>query len=130
MKREAEPPVPQPGNPTEIKTAIGFAAAYAVVLMVAAWLHDLAGARGVYAVAAVSGLTDVDAITLSALRLHGMATLSAAQATTAITVALVANIAFKLGLALFLGGARLFRRCALPMLAMAAGALAGLFLFA
>jgi uncharacterized membrane protein (DUF4010 family) len=130
MKREAEPPVPQTGNPTELKTAIGFAAAYAVVLMVAAWLHDLAGARGVYAVAAVSGLTDVDAITLSALRLHGMATLSAAQATTAITIALVANIAFKLGLVLFLGGARLLRRCALPMLAVAAGALAGLFLFA
>jgi uncharacterized membrane protein (DUF4010 family) len=130
MKREAEPPVPQLRNPTELKTAVGFGAVYAVVLMVAAWLHDLAGARGVYAVAAVSGLTDVDAITLSALRLHGMATLSAAQASTAITVALVANIAFKLGLVLILGGARLFGRCALPMLAVAAGAVAGLFLFA
>jgi uncharacterized membrane protein (DUF4010 family) len=129
MQREAEPPVPQTRNPTELKTAMGFAAAYAVVLVVAAWLHDLAGARGVYAVAAVSGLTDVDAITLSALRLQGMSTLSAAQAVTAITVALVANIAFKLGLTLAVGGSRLFRRCALPMVAMAAGALAGLFLF-
>jgi uncharacterized membrane protein (DUF4010 family) len=120
--------VPQTRNPTEITTAVGFAAAYAVVLVLAAWLHDLAGARGVYAVAAVSGLTDVDAITLSALRLHGMATISATQTTTAITVALVSNIIFKLGLALFLGGARLFRHCALPMLAVAAGAVAGLFL--
>jgi uncharacterized membrane protein (DUF4010 family) len=130
MKREAEPPVPRTRNPTELKTAVGFAAVYAVVLVVAAWLHDLAGARGVYAVAAVSGLTDVDAITLSALRLHGMATISAVQATTAITVALVANIAFKLGLALVVGGAHLFRRCALPMLGVAVGAVAGWFLFA
>lgn len=129
MKREAEPPVPQTRNPTELRTAVGFAAVYAVVLLVAAWLHDLAGARGVYAVAAVSGLTDVDAITLSALRMQGMATLNAVQATTAITIALVANIAFKLGLALALGGAHLFRRCALPMLGVAGGAAAGLFLF-
>jgi uncharacterized membrane protein (DUF4010 family) len=129
LQGEAEPPIPQTSNPTELRTAVTFAAIYAIVLLLAAWLHDLAGARGVYAIALVSGLTDVDAITLSTLRLYATSALTAAQATTAITVALVANVAFKLGLALFLGGTHLFRHCALPMAALAAGAVAGLFLF-
>jgi uncharacterized membrane protein (DUF4010 family) len=102
---------------------------YAVVLVLTAWLHQEAGARGLYAVAFVSGLTDVDAITLSTLRLYGMSTVSAAQAVTTITVALLANIGFKLGIALVLGGTHLFRHCALPMAVVAAGALTGLFLF-
>lgn len=130
LKREAEPPVPQTANPTEIRTALAFAAMYALVLVLAAWLHDVAGTGGLYGVALISGLTDVDAITLSTLRLFNGTTVTAAQATIAITVALLTNIGFKLGLALFLGGSHLFRHCALPMAAVAGGALAGLFLFA
>jgi uncharacterized membrane protein (DUF4010 family) len=128
MRHEGEPPVPQPGNPTELKTAFAFAVFYAVVLVLAAWLHDIAGTRGLYAVAFVSGLTDVDAITLSTLRLYGMSTISAGHAATTITVALLSNIGFKLGVALVLGGMHLFRHCVLPMAAVAVGALAGLFL--
>jgi uncharacterized membrane protein (DUF4010 family) len=130
MRRESEPPVPQTSNPTELKTAFTFAALYAIVLMLAAWLHDLAGIQGLYAVAFVSGLTDVDPITLSALHLYGMSTVSAGQAATTITVALLSNIGFKLGMALVLGGVHLFRHCVVPMAAVAAGALIGLFLFA
>jgi uncharacterized membrane protein (DUF4010 family) len=129
MRSESEPPVPQPRNPTELKTAFTFAMLYAAVLVLTAWVHQVAGARGLYAVALVSGLTDVDAITLSTLRLYGMSTVSAGQAATTITVALLSNIGFKLGTALVLGGVHLFRHCALPMAAVAAGALAGLFLF-
>jgi len=51
-------------NPTEIRAALGFGVLYALVLFAAAWLSDLVGSRGVYAVALVSGLTDLDAITL------------------------------------------------------------------
>jgi uncharacterized membrane protein (DUF4010 family) len=129
IRSESEPPVPQPSNPTELKTAFAFALLYAVVLVLAAWVHQVAGARGLYAVAFVSGLTDVDAITLSTLRLYGMSTVSAGQAATTITAALLSNIGFKLGTALVLGGVHLFRHCALPMAAVAAGALLGLFLF-
>jgi uncharacterized membrane protein (DUF4010 family) len=94
-------------NPTEIRAALGFGALYAGVLFAAAWLSDWAGSQGVYAVAVVSGLTDVDAITLSSLRLFGLATLSGAEALTAILLALLANIAFKAGLTLAIGGGRL-----------------------
>jgi uncharacterized membrane protein (DUF4010 family) len=73
-------------------------------------------------VALVSGLTDVDAITLSTLRLYDLGKLQPAQAVIAIVLALVSNILFKLGLVFAVGGAALGRRCAPPMLAAAATA--------
>jgi uncharacterized membrane protein (DUF4010 family) len=114
--------MPQISNPAELRTALGFAVLYAVVLLLAAWLAELAGSKGVYAVALASGLTDVDAITLSSLRLYGLGTLSAAQVTTAIVLAVSANAVFKLGIVGVVGGGALLRRCAPAMAAMAAGA--------
>ncbi len=115
----AMPPV---GNPAELRAALGFAALYAAVLMLAAWLGDTWGSSGLYALATASGLADVDAITLSNLRLYGLGRLSAAQVATASMLAVSANAAFKLGIVRFAGGSALFRRC-LP--AMAASAAAG-----
>lgn len=112
-------------NPTEIRAALGFGALYAGVLSAAAWLTDWAGSQGVYAVALVSGLTDVDAITLSSLRLYGLTTLSGDQALTAILLALLANIAFKAGLTVVIGGGRLALRTLPGFAAVALGALAG-----
>jgi len=114
--------VPEIRNPTEIRAALGFGLLFALVLFCSAWLSDVAGSRGLYAVALVSGLTDVDAITLSTLRLYDLGTLQPLQAVSAIVLALVSNIAFKLGLVFAVGGAVLARRCAPPMLAAAAGA--------
>ena len=111
--------MPSISNPTELRTALVFALVYAVVLLVAAWLHDKAGAAGLYAVALISGLTDVDAITLSALRLFGLGDLVAPQAVTAIGLAFLANIGFKLGLIGASGGMDMLRRC-LPGLASTA----------
>lgn len=112
-------------NPTEIRAALGFGALYAGVLFAAAWLSDWAGSQGVYAVALVSGLTDVDAITLSSLRLFGLNTLSGEQALTAILLALLANIAFKAGLTLVIGGGRLALRTLPGFALVALGAIAG-----
>lgn len=113
------------GNPTEIRAALGFGALYAFVLFAAAWLSDWIGSEGVYGVALVSGLTDVDAITLSSLRLFGLGTLTGDQALTAILLALLANIAFKSGLTLVIGGGRLALRTLPGFAAVALGALAG-----
>lgn len=96
-------------NPTEIRTALGFGALYAVVLLAAAWLSDIAGQAGLYAVALASGLTDVDAITLSSLRLFGASTLSAQQTATAILLAVGANMLFKAVIATSIGGLKLAR---------------------
>jgi len=111
----SEAPVPQIGNPTELPTALGFGAVFAIVLFLAAWLSDLIGPNGIYALALVSGLTDVDAITLSALRLFGLETLAARQTVAAIALALVANIVFKFGLVLVIGGRVLARQVTLPL---------------
>jgi uncharacterized membrane protein (DUF4010 family) len=112
-------------NPTEIRTAVTFALLYALVLVASAWLSDLAGSGGVYVVALVSGLTDVDAITLSSLRLFGLGTLTAHQAATAILLAMLANIVFKAGLTLAIGGPALARRALPGFAAVAAGACLG-----
>ncbi len=114
--------VPEIRNPTEIRTALGFGLLFGVVLLCSAWLSDVAGSKGLYAVALVSGLTDVDAITLSTLRLYDLGTLASIEAAGAIVLALVSNMAFKLGLVFAVGGATLSRRCAPPMVAAAAGA--------
>lgn len=96
--------VPEIRNPTEIRTALGFGLLFGVVLFCSAWLSDVAGSSGLYAVALVSGLTDVDAITLSTLRLYDLGKLAPVQAVGAIVLALVSNILFKLGLVFAVGG--------------------------
>ena len=100
-------PLPEISNPTELRTALSFGALYAIVLLLAAWLSDIAGSSGLYVVALFSGLTDVDAITLSSLRLHELGSLSKHEAVTAIGIALLSNIAFKLGMVFTLGGSSL-----------------------
>jgi uncharacterized membrane protein (DUF4010 family) len=97
-------PLPEISNPTELRTALGFGALYAIVLLLAAWLSNIAGTSGLYMLALVSGLTDVDAITLSSLRLHELGSLSKPEAVTAISIALLSNIAFKLGVVFTIGG--------------------------
>ncbi|MEQ1816103.1 MAG: MgtC/SapB family protein [Nitrosomonas sp.] len=114
-------PVPETKNPAEMRTAAAFGLIYGIVLFFAAWLSDIAGSSGLYAVALVSGLTDVDAITLSSLRLYELGKLEATQAVTAISLAILSNIGFKLGLIFFIGSALLAKQCILGMLATAAG---------
>lgn len=121
------PPV---GNPTELRAALAFALLYALVLLAAQWLADAWGSRGVYAVSLVTGLVDVDAITLTNLRLYGLEQLSASQSSIAIAIAVCANAAFKLGIVRAVGGAPLLRRCAVPVASTVAGAALGMSLFA
>ena len=123
-----ELPLPQVSNPTEIRTALGFGLLYALVLVLSALLQDIAGSRGLYLLALASGLTDVDAITLSSLRMFGMEKLDAAQTVTAITLATLSNLAFKTGLVIVIGGAALARFTLPGFLAIAAGLVGGLFL--
>lgn len=121
LAKSADLPMPEITNPTEIRTALGFALLYAVVLFFSAWLSDLAGSKGLYAVALVSGLTDVDAITLSSLRLFELGKLESSQAVTAIVIAYLANLAFKFSLIATIGGAHLAKRCAIGFAAMGTG---------
>ncbi|MFZ5523273.1 MAG: MgtC/SapB family protein [Pseudomonadota bacterium] len=118
--------VPETSNPAELHTALGFGLLYVVVLLGAAWMKDIAGSQGLYAVALVSGLTDVDAITLSSLRLFNLEQLSEHQTVTAIAIALLANLAFKFGMVIFIGGWHLARHVAIGFAAISVGVVAGL----
>ncbi len=121
LEQQNDLPVPETKNPTEMHTAAAFGLIYGIVLFLSAWLSDIAGSSGLYAVALVSGLTDVDAITLSSLRLYELGKLEATQAVTAISLAILSNIGFKLGLIFFIGSGLLGKKCLSGMLATAGG---------
>lgn len=127
MSNTTELFIPETSNPAELHTAIGFGLLYVAVLLGAAWMADIAGSQGLYAVALASGLTDVDAITLSSLRLFNLGQLTEQQTVTAIALAVLANLAFKFGMVVFIGGWTLARQVAIGFGAIACGVLLGLF---
>jgi len=91
-------------NPTQLGTALLFAAFYALVLLAAAWLSDVVGSGGLFALSFISGLTDVDAITLSSARLAEQGNISLTESATAITLAVAANMLFKAAVSVVVGG--------------------------
>lgn len=125
QNRESRPELTL-SNPTELKLALGFALMFAVVVLCSAWLHDLYGSKGVYVVALISGINDVDPITLTVLNLFGENRLGINQVINAIVLAVLANNLFKYGLIASLGGRTLAWRCLPTFAATAVGMLAGL----
>lgn len=110
--RSLQTKVPEQKNPTELKSAIVFGAMYAIVLFAVAAAKHYFDEAGIYIVAGISGLTDMDAITLSTSRMASQSDLSADTAWRAIVVATIANLVFKAGIAGALGGRVLFARLA------------------
>jgi uncharacterized membrane protein (DUF4010 family) len=102
--------LPPPGNPSELKSALLFALLYALVLLGVAFARDKFGNSGLYVVAGISGLTDVDAITLSTARLVGESRLGADAAWRLIVLAALANLVFKAGVVAALGHRELLKR--------------------
>ena len=113
-------PVPVSRNPAELGAALRFAAFYALVLFVSAWLSDLAGRHGLFATAFASGLADVDPIVLSTLNLYGAGRLGGRDVVAAIAIAYAANVVFKLGVLLWYDR-RLAMRTLWPLAATVAG---------
>ncbi|OIR16330.1 MgtC family protein [mine drainage metagenome] len=128
LKNTGELPMPETSNPTEIHAALTFGLLFVAVLFCSAWLSDVAGSGGLYIVAIISGLTDVDAIALSSLRLFHMDKLSNVQTVTAISLAFLSNMMFKFGMAASIGGLALARHLAIGFIAIAAGVALGLLL--
>jgi uncharacterized membrane protein (DUF4010 family) len=101
------------GNPAELGSALAFGALYACVLLAAAFLRKRFGEAGVYGLAFLTGLTDVDAITLSSARLARDGSLGPDLAWRAILLAALANLMLKGVLVAVLGPAALGRAVAL-----------------
>lgn len=104
---------PEPSNPSEFKSAILFGGLYALVLWaLAAVKHYFGSDDALYIVAALSGLTDMDAITLSTGRMVEQSTtgLSAETGWRLLVTASISNLVFKAGIVAVVGGKNLFLR--------------------
>jgi uncharacterized membrane protein (DUF4010 family) len=130
LNRHDQNAMPEMANPTELKSALLFGLIYAVVLFAVAAVKEHFGNRGLFVVAGISGLTDVDAITLSTSRLVNDGRLSAESGWRVILVAALSNLIFKGGMIALLGHRQL-RIKLLPYygIALVAGILILLFHF-
>ncbi|MBD1396859.1 MgtC/SapB family protein [Pontibacter sp. JH31] len=113
MNKEAGDHMPEQENPAHLKTALVFGAIYALVILGTAAAKDHFGDSGLYIVAVISGLTDVDAITLSTSRLMNVGNIAPDTGWRIILVAALSNIAFKAALVGFMGNKSLLAKVAL-----------------
>ena len=81
-----------------------FGLIYVVVLLAVSFAKEHFGQTGLFTVAALSGLTDMDAITLSTASLSQAGQLDASTAWRVIMTGGLANLLFKLGFAAMLTG--------------------------
>jgi uncharacterized membrane protein (DUF4010 family) len=117
-EEQAEPPLK---NPFEIGPALRFAALLALILLLVEGAQRWLGDVGVYLVALMSGLADVDAITLSLAR-SAQSDLQAQVAVNGIFLAALSNSLVKGFLVALIGGRQL---ALLTLPVMACGLLAG-----
>lgn len=90
-------------NPLELATALKLSAFIAIVMLAAGAAKAYIGDSAVLAVAAVSGIADVDAVTISMARLGGHS-IAAETALIAIGIAIAVNTLTKSVMAAFIGG--------------------------
>ncbi|MES1943590.1 hypothetical protein PC39_05730 [Salinisphaera sp. PC39] len=108
-------------NPFELRTALQFGVLLAGVMLLSHYGRIHFGDEGVYLVAAIAALSDVDAITLALARAAG-GDLDAEVARRAIVLSAAVNTLTKGVIAAAIGGPRMWRSTALPLaLAGAAG---------
>jgi uncharacterized membrane protein (DUF4010 family) len=99
-------------NPLRLPTAITFALAFSIVLIVVQAANEFLGYAGVYLASALAGVTDVDAITLSVSDLASSGQIELGVAATAIVLATLVNTTAKAVIAWILGSHELRRAVA------------------
>lgn len=102
--------VPLDKDPSQLKAAVIFGLLYAVVLFAVAAGQQWLGDRGLYLIAAISGLTDMDAITLSTAQLIKRGELAVDTGWRMILVGSLSNLVFKGAAVAVLGHLRLLKR--------------------
>lgn len=99
-------------NPLELKTTLKFAALLVSIMLAAQALQQGAGRSGVLVLATVSGLVDVDALSLSMAQMHAAGQIAQPVAEQAIILTVMVNTLTKMALAFILGGRMLGARVA------------------
>lgn len=95
------------GNPADLKGGIVFGLIYSAVILAVAAGKDFFGNNGLYVVSIISGLTDVDALTLSTAQLAKQNRLDPLTASQLIMIGALSNLVFKAGMVFALGDRRL-----------------------
>ncbi|MBL9139428.1 MAG: MgtC/SapB family protein [Verrucomicrobiales bacterium] len=128
--RQKSEPVEGPAmtNPLGLGTAVKFALLYAAVKFLVKAATSMEVTQGLYAVSAIAGLTDVDAITISMSDAARDGSLAVSTAATAVVVGCVSNTVVKAGMGATLGSPVL-RRFLIGVLGstVVAGGVAALF---
>lgn len=108
-------------NPLELAMALKFAAFLAVVMVAVHFARLWFGEAGLYGIGALSGLTDVDAITISMARI-GANAVAPSMTSSVVLLAAAVNLAVKSGIVFAIAGTPAgFRVLAVHALCAAAG---------
>lgn len=97
--------VKQPGNPLELGAAVIFAAVFVLISLATAWARSRFGTTGLYLLAAIVGVSDIDPFVLS-LAEHGAGQMSVASGVIAILIAISSNNLLKASYTAAFAGAR------------------------
>lgn len=105
-----ETPAADEPAPFDLGVALGFGAFLGLMAVLTRLVHDLYGALGLYGLAALSGLADVDAILISITRMHAGDGVATTAIVLAVGLAVGSNMLAKAGIAWVIGGAAMGRR--------------------
>lgn len=108
-------------NPLELSTALTFGAILCGIILASYLLRDWFGSMGIYILSMLSGMTDVDAITLTLARQSSQVPLAEGiglltEASLAILIAAATNSVVKATLASVLSNSTLWRLVTIPIL--------------
>ena len=112
-------------NPYELSNAIKFSVFYAFILFISRNTLKYLGDYGLYIVAAVSGLSDVDAITLSVSKLFTASEVSLLTGIVTVIVAATVNTFLKWFLTISMGSRELFKLVTPGFIALIGGEVLG-----
>ncbi len=121
---EKDDEMPEPKNPAQFKSALVFGLLYGLILLAVAFTKEEFGNEALYIVAIISGLTDVDAITLSLSQTMKGGGLNTETGWRLILLASLSNLLFKGIMAAVLGTKELTKWIAISFgISIAAGLL-------
>ena len=111
--RKEKNEMPEQGNPAQLKSALIFAFLYAAISFISEAVKARFGDQGLYVVSIISGLTDLDAITLSTARMTENKEIEASLGWRLVLLAVLSNLVFKGILSIVLGNGYLGRMISL-----------------
>jgi uncharacterized membrane protein (DUF4010 family) len=101
--------LPEPQNPAQFKTALIFGLLYGIILLLVAVAEEYFGHEGLYAVAFISGITNVDAITLSVSQMISEGGIGTSLGWRLVLLASLSNLLFKGAIVAVLGKKKLLK---------------------